>query len=461
MGKQLFDEFNPVTTKQWKQKIQFDLNGQDYNDTLVYTSDEGIKIKPFYNADDVKHIPKLQLSNTGSFKTCETIFVANEAVSNKRALSALAAGIDSLKFIIPNDSISPKELLKNITLDNSSFFFDIQFLSSAYCNKLQNVTSQISNIKSSFITTDVIGNLAKSGNWYISFKKDFSQLQKCIYTTKTCAINVSLYQNAGANIVQQLAYALAHTNEYFNTIENTMKQDKTFNINVVYNVSVGSNYFFEIAKLKALKILFNTLKSTYTVNYNCHIFVTPTTRNKTIYSYNSNISRSTTECLSGILGGANTINTIAHDNSFRKYNQFSNTIARHQLLLFKHDGYFKTVTNATDGSYYIESLTHQLAERALTIFKNIEKQGGFLKQLKQGVIQKKIIESAEKEQTKINAKQSVIVGSNKYCNPKEKMKNQIEIYPFTKIKKRKTLITPIIEKRLTENLEQQRLKKEE
>jgi methylmalonyl-CoA mutase len=126
----------------------------------------------------------------------------------------------------------------------------------------------------------------------------------------------------------------------------------------------------------------------------------------------------------------------------------------------KHESYFDKVNNPADGAYYIESLTTQLAEKVLELFKDIEANGGFLKQLKEGVIQRKIKESARKEQEQFNKGETVLLGTNKYPNPKDKMKKELELYPFVKHNPRKTLIEPIIERRLAENIEQQRLKTE-
>ena len=117
-------------------------------------------------------------------------------------------------------------------------------------------------------------------------------------------------------------------------------------------------------------------------------------------------------------------------------------------------------TGFSNVGYYIETLTNQLSEKALILFKEIEANGGFLKQLNEGVIKKKIQESANKEQELFDAGKEILLGTNKYPNKKDRMKEELELFPFVKIKPRKTLITPIIEKRLAEKLEQERLKEE-
>ncbi len=452
MSASLFDDFTPVTAKQWKQKIQFDLKGADYNDTLVWTSNEGIQVKPFYHSEDLSGTIVIPETKSSQFKVCETIFVDDVTIANKIALKAISSGVECLKFIIPTDKISSKNLLNHIDLEDTTVYFEPLFLNPEFINN-----TLPNNIR---INTDIIGNLAKSGNWFSNLKDDFSKFEDCLKTTGSLAIHADLYQNAGANIIQQLAYALAHLNEYFNHIESSNPEKANSNIHIVLNVAIGSNYFFEIAKLRALRLLFETLQKEYDESYSLSVFASPSKRNKTIYDYNTNLLRSTTECMSAILGGADIINNLPYDCVFKKSNGFSSRIAKNQLLILKHESYFNVVNNPSDGSYYIETLTKELAEKALALFKDIEKNGGFLKQLKEGTIQRKIKESAAKEQAQVDTGSSTILGSNKHTNPNDKMKSDLEIYPFVKTEKRKTLIEPIIEKRLTEILEQERLKKE-
>jgi len=455
MSKKLFEEFSDVSSKEWKQKIQADLKGADYNDTLIWKSNEGIDVKPFYHADEFSSLPNVSSSKATQWNICETIFVADVEKSNAKAQELLNKGTESLKFIIPSEDISIETLLKNIDLNNTKLFFELQFLSASYVQILTEKTST----KNIFILIDIIGNLAKTGNLHANLQEDQKQLDTIVNTTATLSVDVSLYQNAGATMVQQLAYAMAHVNEYLNHLDVVAKETRQ-SLQVIFNVSLGTNYFFEIAKLRALRVLWETLALEYNIPTECLIFSTPTKRNKTLYDYNTNLLRTTTECMSAILGGSNFINNLAYDAIYHKDNEFGSRISRNQLLVLKHESYFDKVNNPADGAYYIESLTQQLAEKALELFKDIEANGGFLKQLKEGIIQRKIKESAEREQNQFNNGEEILLGTNKHPNPNDKMKHELELYPFVKTKPRKTLLEPIIEKRLAENLEQNRLKTE-
>lgn len=454
MSKKLINEFPEVSSKEWKQKIQVDLKGADYNDTLVWNTNEGFDVKPFYHSDEFDKLPEPSNPKATPFSICQTIFVANVEKSNLKALDAINRGAESLKFILPSEAIDLKNLLANINLSSTPLYFELQFLSSDFVNQL----SAITNPSNTYINTDIIGHLARTGNWFANLKSDHQHFDSIVKNTASFSIDVSLYQNSGATMVQQLAYALAHANEYLNHLDNLVSKESKSSAKVIFNVSVGTNYFFEIAKLRALRTLWTSLAKAYDLNTDCHIFVTPTKRNKTIYDYNTNMLRTTTECMSAILGGANTICNLAYDAVYHKDNEFGERISRNQLLILKHESHFDKVNNPSDGAYYIEKLTSQLAEKALVIFKDIETNGGFLKQLKEGIIQRKIKESATKEQEQFNTGEDTLLGTNKHPNPNDKMKHELELYPFIKTNPIKTLIEPIIEKRLAETLEQERLK---
>ena len=459
MSKSLFKDFDSVSSKAWKQKIQVDLKGADYNDTLIWKTNEDINVKPFYHADEFETLPEISKSKATKWKIAQSITVTDANVANLKAIDAIHRGAESILFNIAYENTSTEHLLQNIDLDTVNVHIKCGFLSEVFTKKLMNAIPNTAKTPQIHIHTDIIGNLAKTGNWFNNLNDDFSKLKAIVKSTNQISIDLSQYQNAGATIVQQLAYSLAHANEYLNHYE-AHKDTSLKDINVTFNTSIGSNYFFEIAKIRALRQLWTTLASEYGVSEDCKIIAAPSKRNKTIYDYNVNMLRTTTECMSAILGGVNEICNLPYDSLFHKPNEFGDRIARNQLLVLKNESYFDKVNNPADGAYYIESLTEQLAEKALELFKDIEANGGFLSQLKEGTIQRKIKESAAKEQADFDAEKLVLLGTNKHPNNADKMKSDLEISPFLKIEKRKTLIEPIINKRLSEKLEIKRLNNE-
>ena len=455
MAATLFDDFNTISSKQWKQKIQFELKGADYNETLVWNSPEDIQVKPFYHKDELTKTYSVATKAT-EFKICQNIFVYDVEKSIERAIDTLNRGANSLRFSIENESIDVTNLLENIPLNDVTVYFNLSFISIDFVTKIDAFASK--NNITIFCSLDPIGQLAKDGNWFSTKEKNnFETLNLLSKQTKSISlvsINAALYQNAGATIVQQIAYSLGQTNEYFNRID-------TINQPIVFEVAVGTNYFFEIAKLRALRLLFKLIAKEYNHNLDCNIIVSPTKRNKTLYDYNVNMLRTTTECMSAIIGGADAISNLPYDALYHKDNEFGDRIARNQLLILKNESYFDKVNNPADGSYYIETLTNQLAEKALALFKDIEASGGFLKQLNDGIIKRKIQESADVEQNLFDTGKEILLGTNKHPNKQDRMKGDLELFPFVKQNPRKTLIKPIIEKRLAEKIEQERLKLED
>jgi methylmalonyl-CoA mutase len=459
MSHTLFNEFHEVSAKEWKQKIQFDLKGADYNETLIFHSKDGISVKPFYNAEDLKD--PISVANPTSWNVCENIYVVSDIKSNKKALEVLKKGAESLWFVVSSEKIDYNILFKDIELSASPIYISFEFLAEGAFNSLATYLAGKDHKIS--LQIDLIGNLARSGNWYHDLKKDHEILNKIVGKAEgfksVISVDGTLYQNAGATIPQELAYMLAHANEYLNHFNN--EENINTDVQLQFLTATGSNYFFEIAKLKALRLLFASLASEYKLSEKCSILAQPSKRDKTLYDYNVNLLRTTTQSMSAILGGADEVYNSPYDAIYHKNNEFGDRIARNQLLVLKNESYFDKVSNASDGAYYIETLTQQFAEKALEIFKEIENGGGFLKELKEGIIQRKIAESAAKEQELFDSGKITLIGTNKFQNPDDRMANELELYPFLKMNPRKTLLQPILERRLSEKSEQERLKTEQ
>jgi methylmalonyl-CoA mutase len=459
MSNPFFDDFSEVSAKQWKQKIQFDLKGADYNETLITHTLEGIDIKPFYHSENVTAIPGIEPGK--SWNITHRIEVDEASEANKKALEAIENGVEAIEFVLKSEKIALNTLIENIDKEKIALYFSPKFLSVDYAHQLNEVFKESG--AAVYYAQDILNNLAKTGNWFENLEKDHEKLEAILKAAAAnigiISIDTTLYQNAGANAVQQLAYAMAHANEYLNFLENRSLLD-TQKLPLRFKVAIGNNYFMEIAKIRALRLLFRTLAEAYNLDDTCFIQAEPSKRNKTLYDYNVNMLRTTTECMSAILGGADAVCNLPYDVLYKKPNTFGNRISKNQLLILKHESYFDKVNNPVDGTYYIEELTRQLAEKALLLFKQIEEGGGFLNQLKEHSIQRKIKENAAAEQELFNSGKRILVGTNKYENPQDTMSEDLELSPFQEIKSRKTILEPILEKRLAEDMEKQRLASE-
>ncbi len=454
----LFKEFPEVSREQWKQQILSDLKGADYDEKLVYKSRDGIDIQPFYHPDD--SVENGQPAPAGKWNVCEKITAVTAGEANTKAKEVLEKGAESLWFVIPSETVEPEILLSGIDLKEIPIFLEPEFLSEKYFILLQKYLKDKEN--KVYLQTDILGNLAKNGNWYFDSQQDYKILENRIKISSgfksVVSINAALYQNAGATIPEQLAFSLAHVNEYLNCLDKGTAGLNDFQ--PLFKIASGGNYFFEIAKVKALRWLYASLAGEYRLPIDCYILAQPTLRNKTLYDYNVNLLRTTTESMSAVLGGADAVCNMAYDHIFHNNNDFGERIARNQLLVMKNEAYFDKVANSADGAYYIESLTRQFAETALEIFKKIEAGGGFLKQLEAGIIQKQIKESAEKEQQQFDTGELILIGTNKFPNPDDKMNSDLEKDPFSSSVSGSPIVEPIPEKRLSERAEKERLEKE-
>jgi len=425
------NEFQPSSSAAWKQKIQFELDGADYNQTLLTKTNEGITIKPFYHSDSFEKIQVPIIDNT--FKICQSVTILNEETANNEALTAIEKGVSAIIF----NATKPfnfKIVFQNLFNKNTEFHFNFSFLSEKFIQEI----CEILITETIYLNIDIIGNLAKTGNWYSNLNTDFNTLDNILKTAKpnfVISVNSEIYQNAGANSVQQIAYGLAHANEYLNKFGGNIAQK------IQFKFAISSNYFFEIAKIRAFRYLYQLISEQYNTSCSAQVFVEPSFRNKTSDSYNNHVQRFSTEFMSGIIGGANTIS-----------NNITNKSCLQNLAILKEEFSKNNIQEITEGNYYIESLTKQIAEKALDIFKEIEKSGGFLYQLKEGIIQRKIAENAKKEQNQFNTKELILVGSNIFKNNVEKS----TIFKETSTLKnyRQTLIIPIVAKRLAAKLEQ-------
>ncbi|MFD1293498.1 methylmalonyl-CoA mutase family protein [Lutibacter holmesii] len=446
MSNPITNDFEPSSAAAWKQKLQFELNGADYSNTLLTKTNEGITIKPFYHLDNFE---KLIIPTTPyTFKICQKINIASEKAANEIAVNAIKNGVKALKFEATKPFVID-ELFQNSLNKNIDFHFQLTFLNEDFIHKL------IATLKDEtvFLNIDIIGNLAETGNWHTSLTSDFKIIEDLLQQNNLksfISVNSNIYQNAGANIVQQIAYTLAHANEYIHKFgANTASK-------IQFNFATGSHYFFEIAKIRAFRYLHKLILNEYNCTANAQIYCEPSLRNKTLLNFQLNKLRVTTENMSAIIGGSNTIANHTNNplffnkdnNNFQRLNEISKNISS------------LNVEDITTDSYFIESITKQLAEKALTIFKDIEKSGGFLSQLKSGTIQRKIKENALKEQEQFKTGELSLLDSNKFIQNKTNSTHTLNTNPFTPKKPYKTLIIPISPTRLAEKLELKKFKYE-
>ena len=442
MSENLFPEFNKISSKEWKQKIQMDLKGTDYQTLITHTL-EKIDIKPFYHYDDYIAFKQLTPQN---FLITQSLTIHDEKIASKIAQNALAKGAQKFTFHF-DKTFNIDSLLQN--LKREQLIFKADMLDTDFLKDLYRKTGG-----NSPILLDPVGHFARTGNWYENEKKDLNKLKElqAFFPADFWFIEIraDIYKNAGAFITQELAYALSHAVEYLEKLSPDVGSQ------MIFNFATGSHYFFEISKLKAFRKLWQLIANEYDIKVNAMIGAQPALRNKTIFDPYVNMLRTTMEMMSAILGGADFIANMPYDYVYNNSNEFSERIARNQLIILKEEAGFEQALQATENDYYLEEISYRIAEKALEIFKQIEATGGLLQQLYKGKIQQKIAETAQQEQADFDEGKLILVGTNKYINKDEKPEN-IKRFPFMKKRNIQTLIPPVVPKRLAEKIEKERL----
>lgn len=457
MSKPLFNQFQKVSAKEWKQRIQVELKGADFNEKLVTKTWEGIDIKPFYHKDETQFVSDAIPARNWSIS--ERIHFTTKDESLATILDDYSRGAECIWLVVNKADAALVSMLEADTFPKIPVFIEFTCLDAQLVNQVIQVSKKHS--LSIELGIDVLGKLASSGNWFVNQATDLMQFNSFVLegtTSFSILVDARMYQEAGGTQVQQIAYALAHVNEYLEQLPDNFTSTFTLKIRLI--TSVGSNYFFEIAKLKALRWCLHSLTEGLNCKASVCLMTIPSKRNKTLYDYNVNMLRTSTEIMSAVLGGADEVTNLAYDHLYHESNEFGKRIARNQLLLLKNEAHLDKVENPSDGAYYLESLIEQFAQQGLGLFKQLEAGGGFIQQLFDGKIQEKLKLSAQKETVLTNEGKRVLVGTNKYANPEDRMLASLEKNPFKLIEKRKTLVQPIVPKRIAESIERERLNKE-
>ncbi len=445
----LFDQFPPVSTKQWMERIQADLKGADFNEKLLWKSDMGFDVKPFYRAEDLdllKHINSLPGEfpfirggkiRDNNWLVRQNIEVSSYSDANSKALDILMKGVDSLGFIIADPESVSKHNFDILLRDIHIEIIEISFLCNGKAKEILEIIRAIAeerrldkNSIHGAIEADPLGRLMVNGKLCVPVEEGLDYLAALTQASsdlpylRTVHINASAFCSAGADIMMQLAFALSMGNEYLAQLTGRGISIDLAATNIRFSFGIGSEYFPEIARLRAARLLWSVITSAYnpsgSENVKMEIHCHTSYWNKTVYDPYVNMLRSQTEAMSASLGGADSITVGPFDEVFRKPDEFSERIARNQQLILKEESYFDKVADPAAGSYYIENLTHLIAGSAWKLFVEIEENGGFLESLRKGLIQKKLSESAEKRRNDILSGKIRLLGTNLFPDLKEK-----------------------------------------
>jgi methylmalonyl-CoA mutase len=276
--------------------------------------------------------------------------------------------------------------------------------------------------------------LAYSGSFYgkaefpVADIKKLIELAKDTKKFKLIGVEAAHFQNAGATLVQELAYALSMGSEYLSQLADAgVKAEETAK-RIQFKFAIGSNYFMEIAKLRAARLLWANIVKAFAPQATDEAYMTihgeTADWNITVYDSYVNLLRSTTEAMSAAIAGVDSLTVQPFDSAYRTSDTFSERIARNQQIVLQDEAYFSKIVDPSAGSYFIENLTASIADSAWKLFLDIEDKGGYIAAMKGGFIQAQVEESAAKRLAAIASRKETLLGTNQYANLKEEMKNQ-------------------------------------
>ena len=438
----LLSEFPAISTQEWKDKIVADLKGADFDRKLVWRTNEGFNVNPFYRREDIEGLstPKVmpgeypyvrstRMDNEWLVRQDITVHDAGEA--NAKALDILNKGVTSLGFKLQRDQVNKETLsvlLKGIMPEAIELNFSCCI----------SVASQLaSELAAYFASTGADVKQCKGSINFDPFKK---QLVKGISNPqwadaaarileairplpgyRVLTVNALSLNNAGAYIYQELGYALSIGAELIDKLTERGFSIEELTSRIKFVFGVGSNYFMELAKFRAARWLWAEIIGAYGDQYKgeaakIHMQAVTSTWNKTIYDAHVNLLRTQTEAMSASLGGVDSITVQPFDVTYQESDSFSERIARNQQLLLKEECHFDKVIDPAAGSYYVEHLTNSIADQAWKLFLSIEEEGGFAVAAEAGEVQKAVNASNAKRHAAVAARKEIFLGTNQFPN---------------------------------------------
>ena len=441
----LFAEFPPVSTEQWESVIAVDLKGADYEKKLVWRTAEGFNVRPYYRAENLDGIKYLgsqcgefpYVRGTGkdnNWRIVQTIEVGCPKEANAQATVLLTKGVESIGFVIGDKEFSAADLdtlLSGISVKNTELVFSgcaTKKVAGLFIDKMDKEGVDPETVRASFVLDPIVKKLTLKGTMACKngqckgFENLASLISKGAAYKRIRFVNVSgeIFHNSGSTIVQELAFTLAAGHEYVvKLMEQGLSVDQVAPA-LRFSMAISSNYFMEIAKFRAARLLWANIMAPYNPSRGCaskmKVHAVTSKWNMTVYDPYVNMLRGTTEAMSAAVSGVHSIEVLPFDTPYEKPTDFSARIARNVQLLLKEESHFNQVCDAAGGSYYIENLTNSIAEQAWNLFRQVEEKGGYIAAFEAGFIQDQVEASAAKKNSNIATRRETLLGTNQFPN---------------------------------------------
>ena len=440
----LFSDFSPVTTEQWMEKVTADLKGADFEKKLVWKTNEGFKVKPFYRKEDLEGLkttdalpgefPYLRgnKKDNNEWLVRQEIRVDDVKEANAKALDILNKGIDSLSFHVKAKELNAaylEMLLEGICAECVELNFStcqghVVDLANLLVEYFQKKGYDLNKLHGS-INFDYLNKMLAKGKEkgsLVDTAKALIAATAALPEYRVINVNALTLNNAGAYIYQELGYALAWGNEYMNQLTEAGIPAATVAKKIKFNFGISSNYFLEIAKFRAGRMLWADIVNSYLAEGDCKcaaqmkIHAETSSFNLTVFDSYVNLLSTQTEAMSAALAGVDSMTVVPFDKAYETPNDFSERLARNQQLLLKEESHFDKVIDPAAGSYYIENLTVSIAKQAWNLFLAVEDEGGFYAAVKAGKVQEAVNASNKARHEAVAKRKEILLGTNQYPN---------------------------------------------
>lgn len=444
----LFDQFPGISYDEWRAKVETDLKGADFNKKLVWRTNEGFNVQPIYRAEDIADLkttdslpgeyPFIRGTRTDNeWLTRQEILSEDPAEANKTAIEVLGKGVNSLGFKVAEPTeATVTALLDGIDLEKVEINFNC-----CPCKAMNLAEALVNYLKAkgaekSFHGSIDFNPLRKALRHGAEINAEI--VEKAIKLIKTVesvpslrvlAVDSVFFCDGGAYIFQELGYALAWGAQWMTALTDAGLSAEEVADRIKFNMGVSSNYFMELAKFRAARMLWAQIVEQYkpaSVDAaKMHVHAATSKFNQTIYDAHVNLLRSQTEAMSAALAGVDSITVVPFDTPYKTPDAFSERIARNQQFLLKEESHLDKVVDPAGGSYYVETLTLSIAGEAWKLFLDVVDKGGFFAEVSDGNIQKAVNESCEKRHTDVARRKEILLGTNQYPNINEKAADKI------------------------------------
>ncbi len=448
----LFSDFTAPSRQEWIDKINVDLKGADYQKKMVWRTNEGFNAEPFYRKEDLDGMSQTDAlpgqfpylrgneKDGNHWYVRQNMKVTDAKESNAKALDLLNRGVTSLGFKIPAKKLSAEfiaDLLDGIHAEAVELNF----------RTCQNHTVELAKLLVAYFTekgydpTKIVGSIdfdplqkilkkGKDTTALLGALSELVELTAQFPEFRCVSVNADTLCNAGAYIYQELGYALSWGNEYLHLMTEAGVPAAQAAKKIKFNMGISGVYFMEIAKFRAARMMWANIVKQYLTEGECEcackmtVNATTSTYNMTVFDSYVNLLRTQTEAMSAALANVHSIVVTPFDDPYETPTEFAERIARNQQLLLQEESHFDKIVDVAGGSYFIETLTHSLAEEAWKLFLGVEEEGGFLATLKAGSVQNAINATDAARHANAGKRKEFMLGTNQFPNFTEKSENK-------------------------------------